>query len=85
MGEKVVVGMSGGVDSSVSLILLKQQGYDPVGVSLKLPVWDDEDNILQLIWRPEEEDHKMITLVIPSAEYDVIVKSTVYYKTLSSN
>ena len=47
--------------------------------------WDPEDSILQLIWRPEEEDHKMITLIIPAAEYDVIVKSTVYYKTLSSN
>ena len=47
--------------------------------------WDEEDNILQLIWRPEDASHKMITMVIESAEYDVIVKSTVYYKILSGD
>ncbi len=35
----VVVGLSGGVDSSVALLLLKKQGWNPVGVTLKLPVW----------------------------------------------
>jgi len=34
--KRIVVGMSGGVDSSMSLLLLKQQGWEPVGVSLKL-------------------------------------------------
>lgn len=42
-GKKVVVGMSGGIDSAVALILIKNKGFTPVGVSLKYDAWKDPE------------------------------------------
>src|SRR5216110_2236901 len=40
-GERIVVGMSGGVDSSVAALLLKRAGFDVVGLFMKN--WEDDD------------------------------------------
>ncbi len=60
--KKVYVGMSGGVDSSVSAALLKEQGYDVTGVFIK--VW--QPDWIQCTWKQDRLDAMRV-----AAELDI--------------
>ncbi len=68
--KKVYVGMSGGVDSSVTAALLKQQGYDVTGVYMKN--WSQDLPGFQCPWKEDYQDAKRVAvqLDIPFKMYD---------------
>ncbi len=70
MAKKVYVGMSGGVDSSVTAALLKEQGYDVTGVYMKN--WSQDLPGLTCPWKDDYQDAKRVAvrLDIPFKMYD---------------
>jgi len=48
-------------------------------------MWEQQNRLLQIIWRPEIGSHKMTSLVIEDGEYYHTVSGIVYYKTLSDD
>ena len=60
MAKKVFVGMSGGVDSSVSALLLKQQGYDVTGVYMKN--WSRDLPGMKCPWAEDLADAKRVAV-----------------------
>ncbi len=67
---KVFVGLSGGVDSSVAALLLKQQGYEVVGVYMKN--WSKDLPGHHCPWKEDYQDAKRVAvqLGIPFKMYD---------------
>lgn len=75
---RVVVGMSGGVDSSVAALLLKQQGYDVVGVFMKN--WDDTDEFGRCTADEDAEDVRRVCSQIGIPMYTVNFEKPYYDK-----
>lgn len=66
---RIVVGMSGGVDSSVTALLLKQQGYDVIGIFMKN--WDDTDEFGHCTAEDDAEDVRRVCEQIDIPYYTV--------------
>lgn len=77
-GTRIVVGMSGGVDSSVTALLLKQQGYDVIGIFMKN--WDDTDEFGRCTAEDDAEDVRRVCEQIDIPYYTVNFEKQYYDK-----
>jgi tRNA-uridine 2-sulfurtransferase len=75
---RVVVGMSGGVDSSVTAWLLKEQGYDVIGLFMKN--WDDTDEFGRCTAAEDFEDVRRVCAHIGIPYYSVNFEKEYYQK-----
>jgi tRNA-specific 2-thiouridylase len=81
-GQRVIVGMSGGVDSSVAALLLKQQGYEVSGLFMKN--WEDDDTGEYCASREDLVDAVAVAETI-GIEIDVVNFSAEYKEKVFSN
>ncbi|KNF10187.1 tRNA-specific 2-thiouridylase MnmA [Gottschalkia purinilytica] len=68
-GSKIIVGMSGGVDSSVSALLLKKEGYNVTGIFMKN--WDEKDETGVCTATEDYDDVRMVCNKIGIPYYTV--------------
>ncbi|MDY6065407.1 MAG: tRNA 2-thiouridine(34) synthase MnmA [Finegoldia sp.] len=81
VGKKVVVGISGGVDSSVAALLLKEQGYDVIGIFMKN--WDETDEDGYCTAEEDFKDSEKISRQIGIPYYSVNFEKEYYDRVFS--
>src|SRR3990172_2894241 len=81
-GKRVIVGMSGGVDSSVAALLLKQQGHEVSGLFMKN--WEDDDSGEYCASREDLVDAVAVAEAI-GIEIDVVNFSSEYKERVFSD
>lgn len=69
MSQKVVLGISGGVDSAVSALLLKQQGYEVIGMFMRN--WEEEDDNGVCTAEKDYQDAKAVCQQLGISYYSV--------------
>ncbi|MBO2943383.1 tRNA 2-thiouridine(34) synthase MnmA [Paenibacillus sp. F411] len=79
--KRIVVGMSGGVDSSVTALLLKQQGYEVIGIFMKN--WDDTDEFGYCTAEADAEDVRRVCEQLDIPYYTINFEKEYYDKVFS--